>query len=250
MDLDLPLIFVSLVFFTGVVWLIDALFFAKKRGEKSEPVLVEYSKSFFPILAVVFVLRSFIAEPFQIPSSSMEPTLDVGDFILVNKFSYGLRAPILGNTLVEIGQPERGDVMVFFPPNDKRYFIKRVIGLPGDKVAVKDGMLYLNGELQAQELVMGYPVQAPQLLETKETLAGKTHLMRRMVQPGPYSVSFEAVVPEGHYFMMGDNRDNSRDSRAWGFVPEKNIVGKAVYKWMFWKEFFSIPSFSRVGPIN
>ncbi len=249
MELDLPLIFAVLVLFTGIVWLVDSLLFKKARAG-DDPIIVEYSKSFFPILAVVFVLRSFLAEPFQIPSSSMEPTLDVGDFILVNKYAYGLRAPVFGDTLVEIGRPERGDVMVFFPPNDKRYFIKRVIGLPGDRVQVKNGLLYINGELQKQDVVMGYPVNAPQILETREQLGEKTHLMRRLVNPGPYSLDFNAVVPEGHYFMMGDNRDNSRDSRAWGFVPEKNIVGKAVYKWMFWNEFFSIPSFSRVGPIE
>ncbi|WP_298634421.1 signal peptidase I [uncultured Umboniibacter sp.] len=250
MDLDLPLIFASAVAVTGLIALIDKLFLAKNRGNNPDPALIDISKSVFPVLAFVFVLRSFLYEPFQIPSSSMEPTLDVGDFILVNKFDYGIRLPIVNSTLIEMNSPQRGDVMVFFPPNDPRYFIKRVIGLPGDRVQVKQGMLYVNGELQPQELVMGYPVNEPRVLETTEQLGEVSHRMFRHVQPGRYSEDFNTVVPEGHYFMMGDNRDNSRDSREWGPVPEANIVGKAVYKWMHWDEFFSVPSFSNAGPIN
>jgi signal peptidase I len=250
MELNLPLIFLILIVVSGVVWLTDSLFFAKSRNGGADPWWVDYSKSFFPILFVVFFLRSFFYEPFQIPSGSMEPTLKSGDFILVNKFTYGLRVPLENSTFFEMDTPKRGDVMVFFPPGSSQYFIKRVVGLPGDRIQVLNGQVFINGEVQPQELVMGYPVNEPRVLETKETLGGVEHSMYRNVNPGPLSVNINVVVPEGHYFMMGDNRDNSNDSRAWGPVPEQNIVGRADVRWMFWDEFFSVPSFDRVGEIK
>lgn len=280
MDINFPLILVLLVFVSGLVWLFDILVLAKPRkaalaavdvqfsnqdlatehqqfaydqaklAASKEPALVEYSKSFFPVLFVVLVLRSFLVEPFQIPSASMVPTLQVGDFILVNKYHYGIRLPVIRNKVIDINEPKRGDVMVFFPPHQKIYFIKRVIGLPGDEVRYINNVLYINGEKMPQTLVASLPAQNPQYQLTRETLAGVEHDMRKNIVPGELSRDGVWVVPEGHYFMMGDNRDNSSDSRVWGFVPEENIVGKAFAIWMHWDSFFSLPSFSRVGSIE
>ncbi len=274
MDINFPLILVLLVFASGLIWLFDILVLAKKRREaidsveaqsvagneaalvearaavSKEPVIVEYSKSFFPVLAVVLILRSFIIEPFQIPSESMVPTLEVGDFILVNKFHYGLRLPVVRTKVIDINEPKRGDVMVFFPPHEKIYFIKRVVGLPGDEIRYINNQLYINGEKMPQKLEASLPPQNPQYQITYENLAGVEHLMRKHIVPGSLSRSGTWVVPEGHYFMMGDNRDNSSDSRVWGFVPEENIVGKAFGIWMHWNSFLSLPSFSRVGSIQ
>ncbi len=286
MDINLPLILFLLVAFTGAVWALDFIFLRKKRlqaiaevgkqysglseekknsdigyqkalaAASHEPAVVEYSKSFFPVLLLVFVLRSFIIEPFQIPSESMVPTLEVGDFIAVNKFTYGIRLPIVRTKIIDISDPKRGDVMVFFPPNEKRYFIKRVIGLPGDKVSYINNVLYINGEEMPQEFVRAEPAlrrgeqcYGSSYVVAEETFGDESHLMRKCVQPGRYSINGSWTVPAGHYFMMGDNRDNSLDSRDWGFVPEDRIVGKAFAIWMHWEDFFSLPSFSRVGTI-
>lgn len=271
MDIDFPLILMVLTVVTGVVALADKLVFSKQRlaavdqvnqqgGDESalasavkEPVWIEQSKSFFPVLLVVFVLRSFVAEPFQIPSGSMESTLIKGDFILVSKFHYGLRMPVFRNLLVANNEPQRGDVMVFFPPHDKRYFIKRVIGLPGDHVVYKGGQLIINGEEKAIEVVSAEPKHRPIKYLLKETLDTGSHEVQWTpgANIGPEG---EWTVPEGHYFMMGDNRGRSSDSRLWrniatgeamSFVPEENIVGKAEAVWMHWDEFASLPSFSR-----
>ena len=281
MDINFPLILVLLVFVSGLIWLFDLLFLAKKRraaladvdlqfadieleaeskqdvysqareAAAKEPLLVEYSKSFFPVLFVVLVLRSFLLEPFQIPSASMVPTLKIGDFILVNKFTYGIRLPVLRTKVIEMNEPKRGDVMVFFPPHrPDTYFIKRVVGLPGDEIMYVNNVLYLNGKKQPQQLVASLPPLNPEIQLMKETLDGVEHDMRKHVIPGRLSQRGKWVVPEGHYFMMGDNRDNSSDSRDWGPVPEQAIVGKAFAVWMHWDSFFSLPSFSRVGEIH
>ena len=254
MDINFPLILLLLVVVTGGIWLVDSLFFARRRrlagGEKADPVLVEYSKSFFPVLAIVFILRSFLIEPFQIPSRSMVPTLQVGDFILVNKFAYGLHLPVSRTKVVDIGEPKRGDVMVFFPPHmNDTYFIKRVIGLPGDKIEVKDNVLYINGKRASQELIQALPPSRPEVEVMWENIYGHRHLMAKHVIPSRYS-NYSTTVPAGHYFMMGDNRDNSLDSREWGFVPEKDVVGKAFAIWMHWDKLLSIPTFDRVGSIQ
>ncbi|HEY8568968.1 signal peptidase I [Microbulbifer sp.] len=257
MDINFPLILLLLVVATGAIWLFDALFLARGRKalaakgqSQPEPVLVEYSKSFFPVLAIVFVLRSFLVEPFQIPSASMDPTLEVGDFILVNKFSYGLRLPVSRTKVVDIGEPKRGDVMVFFPPHmNDTYYIKRVIGLPGDEIRVVNNQLYINGEPVPQEFIRS-DVRIPGRELLWETLDGQRHLMAKHSAPTRYSNTRAITVPEGHYFMMGDNRDNSLDSREWGFVPEKDIVGKAFAIWMHWDKLLSLPSFNRVGGIE
>lgn len=266
MNIDFPLVMVIGVFVTGIIWLIDLALLAPKRRanfsqtspstaeelskhleqpstEPKEPVVVEYAKSFFPILLIVLVLRSFLFEPFQIPTGSMIPSLKVGDFLLVNKFSYGIRLPVIGTKIMDVDSPKRGEVMVFRPPHRPQDdFIKRVIGLPGDHIRYKDRVLYINGEQMPQAFVARLPAVNPEFTILDEKIGDSTHRIqlstRHSMLPG------EWVVPEGHYFMMGDNRDNSSDSRVWGFVSEKNIVGKATVVWMHWKSFWSLPSFS------
>jgi len=210
--------------------------------------IAEYCRSFFPVLLVVFVLRSFIIEPFQIPSESMVPTLEVGDYILVNKYAYGIRLPVIGTKLIEVGDPERGDVMVFYPPNDNRYFIKRVIGLPGDVIRYKNKVLTINDEKAPQELLAELPPLNPQVDLMEEELSGVKHMIYNTKRV--YRGDFTYTVPADHYFMMGDNRDNSSDSRMWGPVPEKNVVGKAFAIWMHWNSFGSLPSLKRAGAIQ
>ena len=279
MDIDFPLILVILVFGSGLIWALDAIFLApgrrrglialqerypnwKEQGSKheqqykaqaaettAEPVVVEYARSFFPVLAVVFVLRSFLVEPFQIPSSSMVPTLQVGDYILVNKYTYGIRLPVLRTKVLSLNEPDRGDVMVFFPPHmNDTYFIKRVVGLPGDTVTYRNKVLYVNGERLPRQPVAELAVPDGRYNIGLEALGDSNHLMQVDRQrPGR---DFSVMVQPGHYFMMGDNRDNSSDSRIWGQVPEQDIVGKAFAIWMHWDSFFSIPGFSRVGLIE
>jgi len=179
----------------------------------------------------------------------MVPTLKVGDFILVNKWTYGIRLPVLRTKVIELNSPERGDVMVFFPPHEERYFIKRVIGLPGDEIHVLDGVLYINGDKMSQKVLHG-ETPSPRSVVMTEDLDGVEHAMQRRILPTRLSQNYTAVVPQGHYFMMGDNRDNSSDSRVWGPVPEERIVGKAFARWMFWDKFLSMPSFERAGSID
>lgn len=248
------LIFV-LVF--GAIWGVDKLLLEKHRGiEQREPVTIEYAKGFFPILLVIFLLRSFLVEPFQIPSSSMRPGLIVGDFILVNKYAYGLRIPVINTPFVEVGQPARGDVMVFhFPEDPKTDFIKRVVGLPGDTVSYENKRLSINGKPLRLDDNGSYQYvdKGLDVTETSrylEFLGERPHPVivdekqpRSLVLQGvrdfpnrencTYSEDgFSCKVPAGHYFMMGDNRDNSHDSRYWGFVPDRYIVGKAFLVWM------------------
>lgn len=250
MDIDFPLILFILVLVSGIVWVADRFYLAKQRGaDQPVPTWIEYSGSFFPVLLLVFVLRSFLFEPFQIPSGSMIPTLKVGDFILVNKYTYGVRLPITGTKVIPLNEPQRGDVMVFFPPEDDRYFIKRVIGLPGDEIRVMNNQLFVNGEPAEQLNVTAVPADT-RFEFRDEQLGDVLHRIQKSKVPGPLGRNFSYVVPEGHYFMMGDNRDNSSDSRVWGPVPEKNIVGKAVVIWMHWQSLGSLPSFERIGKIQ
>ena len=279
MDIDFPLILVILVFGSGLIWLLDAIFLAPGRrrivadlqsqypqwqdensgqankyrakvaDSASEPVVVEYAKSFFPVLLVVFVLRSFLVEPFQIPSSSMVPTLEVGDYILVNKYTYGIRLPVVRTKVWALNEPKRGDVMVFFPPHmNETYYIKRVIGLPGDTVTYRNKSLAVNGVPLEEETLAVLPEGSSQYRVGLEALGDARHLVK--VNDSRPPRDFSVKVKPGHYFMMGDNRDNSSDSRIWGQVPEKDIVGKAFAVWMHWDSLFSIPSFSRVGLIE
>jgi signal peptidase I len=220
---------------------------AQAVADYRESVPVEYAKSFFPILFAVLILRSFLFEPFQIPTGSMIPTLNVGDFIVVNKFAYGLRLPVTGMRILDIGEPKRGDVMVFIPPHDPRYYIKRVIGLPGDHIRYTNDTVYINGEPLPQEEADVIPELGVQ--HSRETVGGVTHDIYTHTSEG-FDRSYGwlapegAVIPEGHYFMMGDNRDASDDSRSWGPVSEKSVVGKAVAVWMHKEEGWHLPSFS------
>ena len=280
MNIDFPLILVIVVLGSGAIWLLDALLLAGGRqsrrqelatrfpgheeegskaahafseacfAEAAEPVVVEYARSFFPVLAVVLVLRSFLYEPFQIPSSSMVPTLEVGDYILVNKYAYGLRLPVTRTKVFDLGEPERGDVMVFFPPHQNQtYYIKRVIGKPGDRVAYRDKQLTVNGEPVPQMWLAEIPTGRYAVKMGRELLPDTDgHLMQIDNRRPPRN--FSVVVKPEHYFMMGDNRDNSSDSRVWGQVPERDIVGKAVAIWMHWEAFLSVPSFKRTGAID
>jgi signal peptidase I len=237
---------------TGLVWLAWALVHRGQPKEKRrEPWYVEYSKSFFPVLLIVLVLRSFVAEPFRIPSGSMMPTLLVGDFILVNKFAYGLRLPVLHTKFLDTGRPERGDVAVFrFPRNPKEDYIKRIVGLPGDRIGYFDKTVYVNGKPMPQQVVGVYHgVGSGRVMtgaeERIEDLEGRVH--RILVRPDRLNVEGEYVVPEGHYFVLGDNRDNSNDSRFWGFVPEENLVGKAFIIWLNWDIAGGVFDPSRIG---
>jgi signal peptidase I len=279
MDFDFALLLVILTFLTGIIWLFDRLFLQGGRKARAEaltraagseterqqraqealrePVVVEYARSFFPVILIVLLFRSFVAEPFKIPSGSMMPTLLVGDFILVNKFAYGLRLPVLGTKIVALGEPQRGDVFVFRYPNPDHDpkkegvdYIKRVIGLPGDEITYRNKTLYVNGKEVPQSYVgpfvgsgeEGRKMAGAEIYEEK--LPGATHQILRLPRGAGAEGSFR--VPAGHYFAMGDNRDNSEDSRYWGFVPERNIVGKAFVIWM---NFDGGIDFKRIGTL-
>ncbi|SIQ42037.1 signal peptidase I [Marinobacterium stanieri] len=270
MNFDFSLVLVLVTALAGVLWLIDKLVFAPKRSQAlsqaeatagralegkerdallQQPGWADTARSMFPVLFVVLILRSFLYEPFQIPSESMLPTLKVGDFIVVNKYHYGLRLPVLNTKIVSNNDPERGDVIVFRYPEDTSInYIKRVVGVPGDVITYKDKVLYVNGEPQQQELLAKLPPARPTKLLLNERLDGKKHRIFRDVYRPVIDGTWE--VPEGHYFVLGDNRDNSKDSRYWGFVPEALLVGKASAVWMHWEGFFSFPDFSEVRQIN
>jgi signal peptidase I len=252
MNIDFSLVLVILVTICGVIWLIDHFLFAKARnksGATEEPIVVEYAKSFFPVLFLVLMLRSFVIEPFQIPSGSMIPTLEVGDFILVNKYHYGLRLPVVGTKIMENNSPQRGEVMVFIPPHDPRYFIKRVVGLPGDRIDYENKILRINGEQLEVDIVDEVMIETAVGMRSgilfNEQLGLVNHNAQIVTSDSRGSSRTSWIVPPGHYFMMGDNRDNSADSRVWGPVPEENIVGKAIAVWMHKDPGFNLPSFSR-----
>jgi signal peptidase I len=245
MNFNFELILFYAVLITGAIALLDVVFFAKHRkqvfspGDKKMPLIIEYARSFFPVLLLVFVLRSFLFEPFRIPSSSLEPTLLVGDFVLVNKYHYGVRLPVIHQKVIAMSEPQRGDIFVFrYPPKPQYDFIKRVIGLPGDHIKYIDKTLYINGQEMVQTPLadsqrMDEEGNNQPLNVKEENLFGVKH---RIYQNKNFpSENFEEItVPKGMYFAMGDNRDDSADSRFWGFVPEENIVGKASLTWMSW----------------
>ncbi len=230
------IILMSVTVFTGIITFLDYVYFKKNRLKKAkEHFLIEYSKSFFPVLLIVFVIRSFIVEPFKIPSGSMMPTLISGDFIAVNKFAYGIRFPVWNKTLINLGSPNRGDVFVFhYPKNPSIDYIKRVVGLPGDEIKYVNKELIINGqsiELKFKDKY-NYETNDGQImsaLEFEELLVDSSHSILTHDIP---SENYQFNVPEGHYLAMGDNRDNSSDSRAWGFVPEQLLVGKAFIIWL------------------
>jgi signal peptidase I len=259
---NFALILFILLVVTGAVALADRVYFGKQREDgRKEPWWIEYPKSFFPVILIVFLLRSFLVEPFRIPSGSMIPTLLIGDFILVNKFAYGIRLPIVNKKVIEIGSPRRGDVMVFRYPEDPSVdYIKRVIGIPGDRVTYMNKRLAINGnplELKPDEDYLHR--RATYARQFTESLGGHNHKIL-IEDDAPAAVPFAkqfpfrenctyntdgvvCTVPTGHYFMMGDNRDNSADSRVWGFVPDENIVGKAFFIWFNFSELRRFGSF-------
>jgi len=259
MNIDFSLILVIAVFITGTIWLLDK--FIVKRGKKSDEItdgkqttigsvwtmLAEFSRFLFPVVFIVLFLRGFIAEPFRIPSGSMLPTLEIGDFILVNKFSYGIRLPAWNKKVIDIGSPQRGDVIVFRYPEDPSIdYIKRVVGVPGDKVAYYDKVLYINGKRMPQGKGTVYRPGYDYILRKSENLAGVVHdVLDNQMYPAR---DFVITVPKHKYFVMGDNRDNSRDSRYWGFVPDENLVGHAMLVWFNW-ELGDWPRWTRIGTL-
>lgn len=266
MNFDFALVLVILTALAGIGWVVDKVWFAADRrvrvlaattaaggslsaeqlsNVENLPSWADLSRSMFPVLAFVLVLRSFIVEPFQIPSGSMLPTLKIGDFILVNKFSYGLRLPVLNTKIIPIDDPKRGDVVVFkFPQDPSINYIKRLVGVPGDVIRYENKIIYVNGEAQQQTFVANL---APNVL-MNENLSGVEHeIFNTPSRPG---VEGEWTVPEGQYFVMGDNRDNSNDSRYWQFVPDSLLVGKAFAVWMHWPKFLSIPDLTAARGIE
>jgi signal peptidase I len=261
--MNFALILFVLLVITGAFALADAVYFAKRRGnDEKEPWWIEYPKSFFPVILIVFLLRSFLVEPFKIPTGSMVPTLLVGDFILVNKFAYGIRIPLLNHKIISIGEPARGDVMVFrFPEDPSIDYIKRVVGVPGDRIVYENKRLSINGDPQPRKQVSDYlnRERIHYSAQFLETLGGVEHaiLQESDAPPAvPFTRAFPfrencnynaegvaCTVPPGHYFVMGDNRDNSADSRVWGFVPEENIVGRAFFIWFNFNELGRIGKF-------
>ena len=261
--MNFALILFVLVVITGIIWAFDRFHARKQRApEAPDPWWVEYGGSFFPVILAVFLLRSFLVETFKIPSGSMIPTLLVGDFILVNKYTYGVRLPVLNKKVVELNAPQRGDVVVFrYPPDPSLDYIKRVVGLPGDKVVYRNKKLTINGQEIAQKKTEDYLDRdrlfyTPRFVETLGSV--EHHILVEADAPAfvqqiarfPHgekcnynSEGVSCEVPPGHYFMMGDNRDNSQDSRFWGFVPDENLVGKAFFIWFNFSDLKRIGSF-------
>jgi signal peptidase I len=241
------LVVLSLV--SGVIYLLDVLLWARNRKPNQKPSrLIEYSRSFFPVFVVVLLLRSFLVEPFRIPSGSLEPTLLVGDFLAVNKFAYGLRLPVWEKKVVSIANPKTGEIAVFrWPPDPSYDYIKRVIGVPGDKVVYHNKVLTINGEEMKQSFV-GYTTDESSgkaVAQYKENLNGVKHDI--FMRPDVAAVDFEVEVPKGQYFMMGDNRDDSADSRFWGFVSDKYLRGRAFLVWMSWNGKKDTVRWSKIG---
>jgi len=262
MNPDFSLLLVALTAFSGLVWLIDSLFFRRRRMDRAvqkkiqrprDPVIIEYSRSLFPVLLIVLMFRSFLFEPFKIPSGSMIPTLLVGDFIVVNKYSYGLRLPVLHKKFLSLGEPQRGDVVVFrYPVDPSVNFIKRLIGLPGDTISYRNKQLFVNGEtvpakeqgrFTSDEVKCSIP--RTDAMRLTETIGGVDHDILLHGNSGSRNGQWQ--VPEGHYFVMGDNRDRSNDGREWGFVPEENLMGRAVGIWLNFDYTKGCGDLSRVG---
>jgi signal peptidase I len=278
MNIDFAAVLVLLTGLTGGVWLLDILVLAPRRprvpiGEGADspnsgaapslPWYVDLSKSFFPVILAVLILRSFIVEPFRIPSESMVPTLLKGDFILVSKFAYGLRLPVLNTKIIGNGHPQRGDVVVFrYPPDPSVAYIKRIVGLPGDRLSYRGKQLFVNGQPAPLTLMPNDPLM-PDYQQFEESLGETRHRIQTLgdgrwslagfwsgLQPRREpngAVGWDYQVPPGHYFGMGDNRDNSSDSRVWGPLPEENLIGKAFFIWMNWDCITFNGQCSRIG---
>ncbi len=254
MDYDFSFFLVVVSLVTGIIWAAYWLYLKKVQieyVEENEPLIVEYARSFFPVVLIVLILRSFVVEPFRIPSGSMMPTLLIGDFILVNKFTYGIRLPVLYSKVIELNKPERGDIVVFrYPKQPSVDYIKRVVGLPGDEVIYHNKKVYINSVAMKQVSLGAY-----QGVGQGKNMTGAEHLVEELtpaehsilIRRGQPSIETTYIVPEGHYFVMGDNRDNSNDSRYWGTVPEENLVGKAFFIWMSWDLEHNGVGFDRIG---
>ncbi len=255
MDFDFSFFLLMATVLTGSIWGVYAFIrrLAAEDRNIQEPLIVEYARSFFPIVLIVLLLRSFLVEPFRIPSGSMMPTLLIGDFILVNKFCYGIRLPVWHSKILDIGEPKQGDIVVFrFPKNPAVDYIKRIIGLPGDRIGYFKKQLYVNGK-KIKETPLGRYQGVGQgrsmngAIELIENLDNIEHSI--LIREGQPSLEREFVIPEGRYFVMGDNRDNSNDSRYWGTVPEANLVGKAFFIWMNWDWENGGIGFDRLGTV-
>lgn len=247
MNFALCLLIASVV--SGVIYLADVLFWVKKRTPEQKPArLIEYSRSFFPVFFIVLLLRSFLIEPFRIPSGSLEPTLLVGDFVAVNKFAYGLRLPVWDKKVVSIANPKTGDIAVFRWPPDPTYdYIKRVIGVPGDTIKYHNKVLTINNHKIVQTFVEYTTDESSgnTVAKYRENLNGIEHDI--FIRPNVPAIDVNVTVPEGHYFMMGDNRDDSADSRFWGFVSENNLRGKAMLVWMSWNGKTDMIRWGKIG---
>jgi signal peptidase I len=249
LNINLALILTLLTLFTGLVVVFDRFYLRKRQrdagGNRAMSTIVDYSRSFFPVLLFVLVIRSFIFEPFRIPSGSMMPTLLQGDYIFVKKYSYGLRLPVLETKIIETGEPERGDVVVFRLPEEPTVnYIKRVVGLPGDTIEYLNHRLTVNGEPVplSSDANPRLDDSAPRFIED---LGDREHAIL-IAHPGNTVRDGVYQVPEGHYFMLGDNRDNSRDSRFLGYIPETHLVGEAVRIWMH-MDGLEVPDWERIG---
>ncbi len=229
------------VVITGIISLLDILFWAKKRRQNNEkqPVIIEYARSFFPVLLLVLVIRSFLVQPYRVPSSSLAPTVMPGDFIAVKQYEYGLRLPVTNTKIVNVNEPKRGQIFLFrYPVDPNITFVKRVIGVPGDHIEYKDKVLYINGVEAKQKLLeTTHYIDENGVYFTvnriEEDLDGVKHQIFVQTEGGQ-TQNIDVVVPPGHYFAMGDNRDDSGDSRIWGFVPEENLIGQAFWTFMSW----------------
>jgi signal peptidase I len=242
-------ILMASTFIFGLILLVDIFFKISQSSSQSWLLrVIKIAREFFPILLLVFVIRTFLIEPFKIPSGSMMPTLIAGDFIAVNKFAYGLRLPVFNKLIYKIGSPQRGDVFVFHYPKDPSIdYIKRVIGVPGDTIRYESKKLFINNQELSQSYLGEYQYQlnADLSLKAKEFLETNNNLSHSILIHDIPSETIEFTVPEGHYFAMGDNRDNSSDSRVWGFVPDHLLVGKAFVIWLNFNDFNRIGSWIR-----
>lgn len=255
MNIDFAAILTYAVLLTGIVLLLDKIFWKKKRqqAKTEEPVLIEYCRSFFPMLLIIWSIRSFLIQPYRVPTGSLEPTIMPGDFIAVNQFAYGLRLPVLNWKMLALGTPKRGDIALFrWPVDPKIVFVKRVVGVPGDHIQYKDKTLYINGQKAEHQFIkndfdvdpisgISMPVEVH-----REDMSGIEHSIF-LHSVGGETQDIDLVVPSGQYFMMGDNRDNSDDSRSWGFVPDRNLIGKAFVVWMSWDSVEHRVRWQRIG---
>lgn len=249
-NVGILLLLVILTFGSLIVWMIDKLFFegVRKLKKIKEPMLVDYARSLFPIFLIVLVVRSFIIQPFRVPTGSLEPTVMPNDFVAVSQFAYGLRLPVINTKIAHISEPQHGDIVVFrYPVDPSVNFVKRAIGLPGDHIVYKNKVLYINGQEMKQTFIKeGEDVESTGNISSKvmeENLMGIKHQIL-IHDDGGETDDFDFTVPKGYYFMMGDNRDDSADSRVWGFVPEENLVGRAF---MIWLSFDHGIRWSRIG---